>query len=350
MGHGKKVHHFQPKRQIPVQVVDSLLDNMKDGNEYGSIVSLVPKDNLDLVSELIRAIKEIEAIRNRPCISYIGNVVNGDGSAGVDQTDDLPFHELIAQVPADQKKVDVFVATNGGSAHQISRFVNALRARFDEVDFLIPSYCMSAGTIFVLSGDHIWMTSRACLGPIDPQVPSKDGRLVPAQALLHLVQQLEKEGKQAQAKGKPVPWTAVRIVDTIDKKELADAISASNYSMTMAAEYLRNYKFRTWQNHSSTGASVTDKEKDDKANEIAGALTSHDRWKSHGHAITRELLFNVVRLKIDHPESLPGLERAMRRTWALCNWIFDKSTVVKIMVSEQYRHVRNRQAKQGAIT
>lgn len=343
--HRKPGHHMQQQRPHPVKVVDSLLDSMQDGNEYGSIVSLVPKENLDLVSELIRAIKEVEAIRGRPCISYIGNVVSGDSLAGIDQTDDLPFHELIAQVPSDQKKVDVIVTTNGGSAHQVSRFVNALRARFDEVDFLIPSYCMSAGTIFVLSGDHIWMTSRACLGPIDPQVPSKDGRLVPAQALLHLVQQLEKEGRQAQAKGMPVPWTAVRIIDSIDKKELADAISASNYSMTMAAEFLRNYKFRTWLNHSSTGAPVSVKDKEDTANKIAGALTSHDRWKSHGHAITRELLFSEVRLRIDHPESVPGLERALRRTWALCNWIFDKSPVVKLMVSAQYRYVRQRQAR-----
>jgi ClpP class serine protease len=125
-------------------------------------------------------------------LAYVGNVVRGDsGNSGIDSSDDLPFIEMVQKVPAENKKVDVYLATRGGSAHQVSRFVNSLRARFDEIDFIIPSFCMSAGTLFALSGDNIWMTERACLGPIDPQVPTKDGRYVPAQALLLLIDQLQ---------------------------------------------------------------------------------------------------------------------------------------------------------------
>ncbi len=174
----------QQRRRKPQQQqhisVNSLLDAMEDGNEYGSIVSLLPNKNMDIVGEQIRALKEIEKIRGRPCLSYVGNVVSGKEDSGIDSTDDLPFHEMVEQVGSDHKSVDIILATNGGSAHQVSRFVNCLRGKFDEVDFLLPSFCMSAGTIFALSGDNIWMTSRACLGPIDPQVPSSDGRFVPA--------------------------------------------------------------------------------------------------------------------------------------------------------------------------
>lgn len=314
---------------------------MQDGNEYGSIVSLVTSPNVDLVAEIAKGIAEIEAVRKRPCISYIGNVVAADGECGIDQKDDLPFHEMIAQIPGNEKKVDVFVTTIGGSAHQVSRFVNALRPRFDEVDFLLPSYCMSAGTIFALSGDRIWMTPRACLGPIDPQVPSKDGRYVPAQALLLLVQELQKQGEEAMKKGLPVPWSAVRTIDSLDKKELADTMSASQYSIVMAAEFLTNYKFKNWTTHSN-GSAVTPEDKEKTAQEIASALASHDRWKSHGHAITRELLLKEVRLRIDRPEDVDGLERAMKRLWALCNWIFDRTPITKAVVSPKYRFVRQR--------
>ena len=136
-------------------VVDSLLDTMVDGNEYGSIVSANPKLGSDIFNEVVRGLKEIELIRSRPCLSYIGNVVRSDnsGNSGVDSTDDLPFFEMIQKVPATEKKIDILLTTNGGSGHQISRFVNFLRPRFDEVNFILPSFCMSAGTLFALSGN-----------------------------------------------------------------------------------------------------------------------------------------------------------------------------------------------------
>jgi hypothetical protein len=220
---------------------------MKDGSEYGSIVGVMPSPQTDLVGELLSGLRGIQTVRRRPCLAYVGNVVRrDDGNSSVDSTDDLPFLEMVRSVPADQRKVDILLATRGGSAHQVSRFVNCLRARFDEVDFLLPSFCMSAGTLFALSGDRIWMTPRACLGPIDPQVPTKDGRYVPAQALLLLVDRLQKTGQEALVNKQLLPWTAIRIIDTLDKKELADAITASHYSTQMASQFLIDYKFRHW--------------------------------------------------------------------------------------------------------
>ena len=213
----KKVSKVVAK--INEDAVKSLLDIMEDGHEYGSIVSAKPSGELEIFDELITGIRAIEEARGRPCLCYVGNVVKpGEGDSGVDSTDDLPFAEMVKKVPEDVDSVDVFLVTNGGSAHQVSRFVNSLRSRFTKVNFLIPSFCMSAGTLFALSGDSIFMTERACLGPIDPQVPTKDGRFVPAQALLMLVEQLQNQGQEALDNGGSVPWSAVRIIDSIDKR------------------------------------------------------------------------------------------------------------------------------------
>jgi hypothetical protein len=326
----------------PNRVVDSLLDVMKSGEEYGSITGMKPSQTLDLAGEVVRAIQAVIDVRQRPCISYIGNVVSGSAGSGIDPTDDLPFHEMVGSVPSHFNSVDVILATGGGSAHQVSRFVNALRSRFAEVDFLIPSFCMSAGTIFALSGDRIWMTDRACLGPIDPQVPSKDGRLVPAQALLSLVQRLQREGEEAIRNGAPVPWTAVRMIDSLDKKELAAANSASAYSITMSTEFLFRYKLRGWTVRSSTGKAVTDTDRKERATKIATQLASHELWKSHGHAISRTHLWDQIRVRIDHPENHDGLNAALVRFWALCTWLFDHSALQKFMISPQYRYVRQR--------
>lgn len=353
-GHGKKQHGTPFNRAThqhaaagPARAA-SLLDHMQDGNEYGSIVGLAPDSSLDLVAELVRAVRDIEAWRERPCLCYVGNVITGDFQSGIDATDDLPFAEMVASVPAEVKKVDLYLATRGGSAHQVSRFVNALRGRFDEVDVLVTSFAMSAGTLFALSGDRIWMTPRACLGPIDPQVPSKDGRFVPAQALLLLVSSLQQQGDAAIKNGQPVPWSAVRIIDSMDKKELGDAISASDYSRMMAAEFLVQYKFRHWLRRKTSGEEVTEEYRKARADKIASALASHDRWKNHGHAIGRDVLWDEIQLEIQHPDA--PLERALTRLWALYNWIFDKTPALKFILSANYRYVRNRNIQPAGTT
>jgi len=323
-----------------VNVVDSLLDSMVDGKEYGSIVDKMQAPNSDLLDEVIKGIQAIETVRNRPCLIYTGNLTTtAKGESSVDASDDVPFQELVASVPANQNAVDIYLATNGGSGEQISRFVNYLRARFNEVNFLIPSSCMSAGTLFALSGDQIYMASNAFLGPIDPQVLSAGGQFVPAQALLLLVERLQQDGEEAMQKGMQPPWTAVRLIDTLDKKELGAAITASQWSQTLAKQYIMNYKFKSWNVRESSGVGVTGGYKEARADEIAAALVSHGRWMNHGHAISRDVLWNEIKLKIDHPDG--ALERAMVRLWALLIWIFERTGTQKLICSSTYRYARH---------
>ena len=325
------------------KTVNSLLETMEEGNEYQSIVSVVPRDSSNLLGEIISGLKDIEKIRNRPCLTYIGNVVRADsGDSGINESDDLPFLEMIQKVPTSEKKIDILLATRGGSARQIDRFVYHLRARFEKVDFLLPSFCMSSGTLFALSGDNIWMTNRACLGPIDPQVPTKEGRYVPAQALLLLVDELRKQGQNAIDNGQAVPWTAIRIIDGIDKKELADANSATHYATMMASRFLVNYKFKNWKTRENNSKPVTDEYRQQRAEEIAKSLASHDKWKNHGHAISREVLWDEIKLRIEHPEG--ELEQAIIRFWALCTWLFDKTTLLKMIVSNNYSYILQQKA------
>lgn len=333
-------------RSITTQV-ESLVGQMVDGNEYGSIVDKVPPPHTNILDEVKKAIAEIEAIRQRPCIAYVGNIVRPGEGCSIDLSDDLPFAEMVQSAPQGQKSVDVFLATPGGSGQQVVRFVNSLRARFDEVDFIIPSLAMSAGTLFSLSGDHIWMNPQAALGPVDPQIPTKDGRYVPAQALLLLVQELQRQGQDALSAGQPVPWSAVRVIDSIDKKELGDAITATQYASNMASEFLERFKFRHWTHRQSSGLSVTPEYRRQRAIEVGRALVAHERWKSHGHSISREVLWDEIMLKIDHPE--PALERAIRRAWAICYWVFDKTPIQKMLLARNYAYIRQIVMPAGGI-
>ncbi|HRI21781.1 MAG TPA: hypothetical protein PLA68_12545, partial [Panacibacter sp.] len=242
-------------------------------------------------------------------------------------------------VPDKVKEIDVILVTNGGSGVQVAKFVDKLRPRFDHVSFILPNVAMSAGTIFALSGDELIMTKNSYIGPIDPQVPGRDGQFVPAQAILTLLEEIQKRGEEAIAKKQAPNWVDLQILKNIDPKEIGNAINASKFSVEMVENYLTNYKFRTWTKHSD-GRDVTPDEKKNRANEIASQLCNHSLWKNHGRGITREAASEICRLKITHVEDI-GLERAMARFWALLYLFCERYQVNKIFVSEFYSLFRH---------
>jgi ClpP class serine protease len=128
-------------------------------------------------------------------------------STSIDNNDDLPFSEMISTIPGDQKAIDVILVTPGGSAQQVAKFVNKLRPRFDNVVFILPYMAMSAGTIFAMSGNDIVMGKNSYIGPIDPQVPNREGFYVLAQAILTLIDVIRERGEGQLKRGQSPPWT-----------------------------------------------------------------------------------------------------------------------------------------------
>lgn len=321
-------------------VTTSLLDVMVDGREFESLLKY--QAQVPVLPEIRRSLKEITDIRKVPIVAYIANVVRQTTvSNGIDDSDDLPFNEMIRSLPAEAKEIDIVLVTPGGQANQVAKFVNTLRPRFDKVNFILLNQAMSAGTIFALSGDEVIMTNESQIGPIDPQVRNKDGAFVPAQSLLTLIDEIKIRGEALAREKKPIPWTDIQILKNLDLKEVGNAINASDYSIKMVEEYLNAYKFKTWAKHKD-GTVVTPEKKKERATEIASLLCKHSEWKHHGHAIRREAAWDVCRLKITHAEKI-GIERPMRRMWALFYWLFENTVpgMVKIFVSENYCVIRN---------
>lgn len=328
----------------PVQmppVSSTMLDKMVDGREFESLLKY-QYHNLNVIGELQKSIQEIKAIRKRPVVCYVANVVKPTStSISIDDSDDLPFNEMIASLPADAKEIDIVLVTPGGFAHQVAKFVNKLRPRFEKVGFILLNKSMSAGTIFITSGDEIIMTNQSQIGPVDPQVRTRNGEFVPAQSILTLIEEIRIRGEEGLKKGQKPSWTDLQILNSIDPKEIGNAMNASNYSIQLVEEYLYNFKFKNWTLHSNGTTQVTDAERKARANEIAKMLCDHGKWKNHGHAITREAAWEVCKLKITHAETVNGLDKAMRRMWALYYWIFENLPLTKVFISENYCIMRN---------
>jgi hypothetical protein len=315
------------------------LDIMKDGQEYSSLLDQ-NFNGLNVVDELRRCIKEISNTRNdTPVICYIANVINASNGNSIDGLDELPFREMVGMVPPEKKEVDIILVTPGGLANQVVNFVNILRPRFSKVTFLLLDMAMSAGTIFIMSGDDIIMSNRSKFGPIDPQVVNKDGIIMPAQSILLAINDIRLRGEKAIKNHANPAWTDIQMLKNLDLRDVGNALIASNYSIQIVKDYLEKYKFRTWTNHQS-GSPVTLDEKKKQAGKIASILCDHAKWKSHQHFIDRESAWNECQIKITHSENIVGLDRAMRRMWAFLHWIFDNTRISKIFVSENYAVIR----------
>lgn len=72
--------------------------------------------------------------------------------------------------PPRRRKLLVVLETVGGYIETAERIVTILRRHYRRIDFLVPNYAMSAGTVLVMAGDSILMDYSSVLGPIDPQV------------------------------------------------------------------------------------------------------------------------------------------------------------------------------------
>ncbi|MBQ8033082.1 MAG: hypothetical protein IJ266_03920 [Elusimicrobiaceae bacterium] len=337
---------FQQKGQPPIT---SLLDLMEDNREFSSLVSKTGNRpiEVDVVKEIQQALKDISQVRHRPNICYLGNMYNSSirGGISIHADDVLPFTEVLNSITTGQN-LDVILVTPGGSAQTVTRLVEVLRKKFQDIQFILPDMSMSAGTIMVMSGNEIIMTDNARIGPIDPQVPNKYGNYVPAQSLLNLIEDIRERGEKKMDSGGHPAWTDIQILLNIDPKEIGDARSASSYSISLVKEYLLKYKFSSWNIHSD-GRTVSDEEKSDSAEKIAAFLCNHVEWKSHGHGISRETATEKCKIKIIASEEVPGLDRAIKRFWELCFWIFQKCPINKMFISPEQSIIRAEHQKEA---
>lgn len=85
------------------------------------------------------------------------------------------------------ERLTLVLHTNGGDGLAAWRIVNLLLSFCDELEVIVISKALSAGTLICLGAQRIIMTKQASLGPIDPsltsplspQVPDAPGQRVP---------------------------------------------------------------------------------------------------------------------------------------------------------------------------
>lgn len=83
------------------------------------------------------------------------------------------------------------LATPGGDGETAIRLVRQAQSRCRALTVIVPDQAKSAGTLFVLGADHIYMGPTSDLGPVDPQFLLADGSLGAARAIIAAVEGAE---------------------------------------------------------------------------------------------------------------------------------------------------------------
>ena len=230
-----------------------------------------------------------------------------------------------------KSRIVVILDTLGGIVEVVERLVQIIRHHYAEVDFLIPDRAMSAGTVFVMSGNQIFMSYFSCLGPIDPQIV-KDGEYVPALAYLNQYKQLCEKAKAGE-----LNTAELVLLDKLDLGELYQFEQARQLSHDLLTQWLSTYKFKNWETHSATGEVVTDDEKRQRAKEIAAVLSNNERWHSHGRMISRDILLSKpIRLKIEKLEDTLGLSRVLDEYVGLLKDYIEKEQLYWFVHTREY--------------
>ena len=210
--------------------------------------------------------------------------------------------ESVERLRSSRDRIAIVLDTVGGIVEVVERMVNVIRHHYNEVYFIVPNQAMSAGTVFVMAGDQIFMNYFSCLGPIDPQI-EKDGKFVPAMSYLNQYQRFYEKAESGQLNS-----AELILLNNFDAGELYQFEQARLLSQDLLTEWLSKYKFRDWDTHSATGNPVTDEEKRERAKKIARILGDYERWRSHGRTISREtLIADPICLKIEKIEDSPSL-------------------------------------------
>lgn len=285
------------------------------GGFGGGAVNPADLDHV-ILAHVNQKAQALEDVIGSDVVSYFGQIVPQIAR---------PFRNFIEEVRSKSKRTEgalsIVLRSPGGSAEATERLVSIVRHNYTTVNFIVPDHAMSAGTIFCMSGDKIFMDYSSALGPIDPQVLSSDGvGYVAALGYLDKVQEITAK--------KALSPADVVFLKSLDLGKLALFEQAKNLSISLLKRWLVAYKFKDWTHHrtNNPGQPVTSAEKEARAEEIAAALSDNKRWHMHGRALGIDRL-KELRLDIDDYSANDPLRTAIREYSDLLTAYVDRMKV-----------------------
>jgi hypothetical protein len=255
----------------------------------------------------------------------------------------MPLDDIIRNAVEDYKaksktkndNVFVIIETEGGSIETAERIADLLRYHWKgEVSFIIPNFAMSAGTILVMSGDHIYMDYYSILGPIDPQVRrAGTGKWVPALGYLDKYKALIDSSNKGTLSAAELTF----LIEKFDPAELHQFEQARDLSIDLLKKWLVKYKFKNWKKTGTKKKTVTLAMKEQRASEIAKLLNETKKWKTHGRGLSIEVVRKELFLVVEDFGANAALNKAVRSYYRLLqDYMMRRDHQLVIQTPENY--------------
>lgn len=234
--------------------------------------SSIGSDSNSIIEGLLHdRLVALEAKVDGDVLAYFGPIVD-------------PAHDILRRAIDDlddrKRKLVVVLETEGGFAESAERFQRLFRHNYGAVEYIVPGYAMSAGTILVMSGDAISMDYSSVLGPIDPQVRRDDEHSAPALGYIEKYNALIRKS----ARGKLTTAELAYLVQNFDPADLSLYEHARDLTIALLKEWLVQFKFRDWVVTETRRIPVTPAMKTRRAEEIARA----EQHEAMAFACTRD--------------------------------------------------------------
>lgn len=214
-----------------------------------------------------------------------------------------------------EKNLTLILHTPGGVTNAAETIVEYLHTKFTDIDVIIPTYAMSAGTMIAMGANNIVMGRQSQLGPIDPQLPH-NRRMVSARAItgqFHRAKEdLENNVNLAHV------WAP--ILQSLGPALLQEAEDAFQYSEDMVVRWMERRMFS-----GNTDANQ-------KATEIAKHFGRGEKNASHGRRIDREEA-KLTGLPIENLETNSPLQESLLTAYHLLTILIESTAASKLLVS-----------------
>ena len=248
-------------------------------------------------------LKGIETAAQADALTYIGPMIDGLET-------DLKYR--LEGIANRRQKLVVLLETGGGYVETTERVANLFRYHYDAVEFIVPNFAFSAGTVLVMAGDAIHMDYSSVLGPIDPQV-FRDGVWVPALGYLEQYERLIQKSRDQTLTTAELHF----LVQRFDPAQLYRFEQERDLSIDLLKKWLVEFKFKNWSKTETRGKTVTGAMRKARARRIAQQLLNTKKWHSHGRGIPMEVLRNDLKLKINDFGKDAQLGPKVREYWRL---------------------------------
>ncbi len=213
------------------------------------------------------------------------------------------------------KQLCLILHTPGGSINAAETIVSYLFSKFNDIEVIVPTYAMSAGTMISLAANKIIMGRQSQLGPFDPQLHIGGGRIVPAAAV---VDQFESARRDiAQNIQSAHLWAP--ILQSIGPALLQEAKNSIKYSQKIVQEWLEKRMFNSFS------------DKEELANKVADYFKQASIHLSHGKRIDRDEARSQG-LIVEDLEDNQELQEQVLTLYHLMTIIFEKSPATKTLL------------------